>query len=641
VLCGLGRVGWRILECLRSAGVAVVAIDKAVDPADPRLAGIRFICGDCRKDEVLTQAGVASARGVIVATSDDLGNISCALMVRRLAPRVRIVLRMFNQNLVTRLGKAVPNVTALSVSALAAPLLAMTAVMGGVLAAFTVGDERRQVAEIDIASDSKLLGRPVAGFDEHHRYLVIAHKLNAQDSRILHDVDPHATMNVGDRLYVAGAPNDIRRLLEPGWDNLSGVLWAGRLRRFSRVAYRTFAEIETLVKVCTIAFLIVILGAAATYHFGLGHSWAEGLYRAINVIFTGSELGGTEYEGWGKVFVSLLKMFGTITVAAFTAIFTNYLLRARLGGAFEGRRIPDGGHVLVIGLGNVGFRVVEELDRMGERAVVVERKTDNSFVPSCRRKGVPVLIGDATLPETLKQARAKQARAVIACTSSDLVNLEVALVVAELNDKQRVVVRLGDTVLADTARMTAGVSLALSLPALAAPAFVAGLFGDRVLSIFLVGGQMLAVVEVTVQADDTALIGRSLRALAIDYHLVPVAVAGADGKIRDVDSSYRLTAGDRLTGVAAIADMEHISQRAAIPTNCAVEVVSFPSWARETLALQVRTLRQIDAAGAEAIMATTPFVLAERQTHGQAEELIAVLQREKIEGRIVPTGEAI
>ena len=58
--------------------------------------------------------------------------------------------------------------------------------------------------------------------------------------------------------------------------------------------------------------------------------------------------------------------------AAFTAIVTNYLLRARLRGALEVRRIPDGGHIVVCGLSPVGFRVVEELVQDGQRPVVIE-----------------------------------------------------------------------------------------------------------------------------------------------------------------------------------------------------------------------------------------------------------------------------
>src|SRR5262245_29897720 len=200
LLCGLGRVGWRVLDCLRTAGVPVVAVDTVADAADQRLFGVRVVRGDCRDGAILQQAGIREARGVIVVTSDDLVNISCALMVRRLAPDVRIVLRMFNQNLVTRLGKAVPNVTALSVSALSAPLLALTAVTGDVLAAFPVADERRQIAEITVPAESPLVGRPVGAIDDQHRYLPLVRAPAGGAPRLLLDADPDERVGPGDRL---------------------------------------------------------------------------------------------------------------------------------------------------------------------------------------------------------------------------------------------------------------------------------------------------------------------------------------------------------------------------------------------------------------------------------------------------------
>src|SRR5262245_12071844 len=138
ILCGLGRVGWRVLEYLRAAGLPVVAIDTHCAAGDPRLEGVRLVAGDCRRREVLAEAGAAAARGVLILTSDDLVNISTALMVRHLHPDVRVVLRMFNQNLITRLGKAVNNVFALSTSTLAAPVLAVTALTGQALGTFRV-----------------------------------------------------------------------------------------------------------------------------------------------------------------------------------------------------------------------------------------------------------------------------------------------------------------------------------------------------------------------------------------------------------------------------------------------------------------------------------------------------------------------
>src|SRR5207302_4540464 len=76
LLCGLGQVGWRVLEHLRATGFSVVAIDTDCAPGDPRLEGAQLVRGDCRQREVLEQAGVGRCQGVFILTSDDLVNIS-------------------------------------------------------------------------------------------------------------------------------------------------------------------------------------------------------------------------------------------------------------------------------------------------------------------------------------------------------------------------------------------------------------------------------------------------------------------------------------------------------------------------------------------------------------------------------------
>src|SRR5262249_60132522 len=121
--------------------------------------------------------------------------------------------------------------------------------------------------------------------------------------------------------------------------------------------------------------------STATFYFGTRHdSVADALYRPISLRAPGGDRGGRErHEPWQKVYVSLLRLVGAALTAAFTAILTNYLVRAHLGGALEVRRIPERGHVVVCGLGNVGFRVVEELLAEGEQVVAIERGRDNLF----------------------------------------------------------------------------------------------------------------------------------------------------------------------------------------------------------------------------------------------------------------------
>src|SRR5689334_3619056 len=209
ILCGLGRVGGRVLEYLQAAGIPVVVIDDRCAPNDPRLGPARLLPGDCRRREVLAEAGVVGARGVLILTSDDLVNISTALMVRSLDADVRVVLRMFNQNLIARLGKAVHNVYALSTSILTAPLLALTALTGQALGAFRLDgwpQGRRQVAEVTVGPGSPLLGRTVAEVTSPHEALVLAHLPADAPARFFLDVVPEARLGAGDRLVVCGEP---------------------------------------------------------------------------------------------------------------------------------------------------------------------------------------------------------------------------------------------------------------------------------------------------------------------------------------------------------------------------------------------------------------------------------------------------
>src|SRR5262249_35259418 len=151
--------------------------------------------------------------------------------------------------------------------------------------------------------------------------------------------------------------------------------------------------------------------------------------------------------------------------------------------------------------------------------------------------------------------------AVVAVTNNDLVNLEVALLSRELNPKQRVVVRMSDPNLADTLREAANVGFALSIPTLAAPAFVASLFRDRGQSVFLVGGRWLAEVDLLIQPDDVGFVGQTVRVVASSFRLVPVALISAEGQPCDKLLEARLHVGERLVGIAALADLERLLSR--------------------------------------------------------------------------------
>lgn len=633
VVCGLGRVGWRVLASLRAAELPAVVIDINTSPDDSRLAGVTAFKGDCRRSELLERAGVKEARAVVIVTSDDLVNVSTALLVRKLNPSTRVVVRMFNQNLIDRLTGAVKNTIALSVSALIAPMLALTAVTGDALGAFKLDDGARQISELIATEGSELVGLKVSDLVREHNLIPLAHVPALGAPRLLRGVDTDAVLGVGDQLVVCGPPQALRKLLEQlRGDLLPGVQWAGALRRWLRTARRTLLEVDLAVKIITPVLFVTLLASTLIFRYGIGSEWGDGLYQTVSIIATGGELHGENKPEWVKVFLSVLKLAGAALVAGFTAILTNYLIRARLGGVLDVRRVPDSGHVVICGLGNIGYRLVLELTAMGERVVAIDKVPDGPFLNIVRGKGVPTFVGDATVPEILRQANAETAKVVIAATSSELANIEIALLVREKNPKQRVIVRLSDPQFAEAVRESADIKHAISVPALAAPAFAAAIYGDRVQTLVTVAGHTLVVIDLVVNDAEDYLNGCSLRAFALDYSLLPIALAGHDlSTLR----GYRLKVGDKLTVVAELAAFERLLRFEKPPAVHRVMVESHPATARDALLTLVQVHLRCSKEEASATLANGPFTLADELTFGEARELVEQLEREKVTARIV------
>lgn len=127
------------------------------------------------------------------------------------------------------------------------------------------------------------------------------------------------------------------------------------------------------------------------------------------------------------------------------------------------------GHVIVCGLGHVGYRVVEELRRLGEEVIGIEQRETGAFVDIVRGMGIPVLVGDARRDELLSAAGLERAKAVVCATSDDLANLEVALDAKRMSPNVRVVLRMFDQRLAGKIGSALEIDNSFSTSALAAP----------------------------------------------------------------------------------------------------------------------------------------------------------------------------
>ncbi|NOY40091.1 MAG: potassium channel protein [Nitrospirae bacterium] len=92
IVCGYGRMGKIICNELKAKGVPFVVVEKEPPELDADEETV-FVYGDATKDEILKQAGIEKARGLISVLSTDAQNLYVVLSARELNPSLFIVAR--------------------------------------------------------------------------------------------------------------------------------------------------------------------------------------------------------------------------------------------------------------------------------------------------------------------------------------------------------------------------------------------------------------------------------------------------------------------------------------------------------------------------------------------------------------------
>jgi Trk K+ transport system NAD-binding subunit len=501
-------VGLRIVEELALSGVPAVVVDDAPDPPLARLIDSWDIplITSTRAEEALTSAGLSGAIAVICAQHDDLRTLETALLARRLRDDVRVVAQLNNP----AVGRAVKEVgvAVLDVAGLSAPSVVEACLREGVQRMTLSGEQFLAVRTTAprTATLRELYGdlAPVAVVPPEGDVLVCP----GRDTEV----------GAGDEVTIIATPAELRATAAISYSERARSSARQHTARRSVAGYLRDVAMSLLRAadrrlVIALGALVAVLIAATivlrlTYQYaGPGHhiSLLDSLYFTVETITT---VGYGDFTfrsepAWLVGFAILLMMTGALFVAVFFALVTNVLVSRRIEESLGRRKITGlHGHVLVIGLGTVGLRVVQQLHTAGRDVVVVEMDEHNRHLGQVRALGVPVVIGDATLPEVLGSVQLPAASAIAVLTSDDLANLETGLAVRDqLGPRWEtipVVLRIFDPQLAHSVRETFGFKNVRSTAALAAPWFTGAALGLDVLSTFYAGDQPLLVAKLTV-----------------------------------------------------------------------------------------------------------------------------------------------
>ena len=179
-------------------------------------------------------------------------------------------------------------------------------------------------------------------------------------------------------------------------------------------------------------------------------------------------------------------------------------------------------HHILIGLGHLGFRVVQQLHDMGELVTVIELDPKADLTATIQKLGIPVISGDASREITLLDAGVQHAKSIIMCVQNDALNLKTALKARALNPNIKVIIRIFDDEFADELHDQFGFN-ALSGTAIAAPAFAASAAGADITNPINVEGESLSLARLTI-TPNSDLDGKSVGQIEDGYSVSIVLV---------------------------------------------------------------------------------------------------------------------
>ena len=552
IVSGLDNLGRRTIEELRLGDEPVVAIAADEDEGEGLVRpDVHVVIGDHKRERVLREAGVTEASSLVLTRDDDLGNLHAALLARELNPSIRLVIRVFDAQIAERLPDLIDNAVALSSSALAAPGFVAAALEGEGGEQFTLAG-RQFVVRLatdhdapDVAPHDHLDRRTVAVIHDDRTVEL----LPAPGSTTA----GHAGPARGARPDDAGAARAARRALaRPA---------AARPARVTRSAARPAGRHPRRPR--------GRLGGPVRAHGRPtpvdATSWAIGLLTGSGTGFSGVDEAATPdiLKGYGI----LLSLIGAALVGVIYALITDAIIGARLLATLGRRPVPASirDHVIVCGLGSIGYRVALGIRERGVKVVVVEPDENGRFVAAARALGIPVVVGDARQGEVLTRVGVERCRAICTVTSDDLINLTAALNARAIRPDLRVVLRLFDPELALRAQHGLSIRFTRSVSHLAAPAFAAAAIGSQVEASIPVGDK-----RVLLFARIRAALGSPLARLPISTLAEPgdVTVLGvqADGAPADwAADGARLAAAD--TDVFVVASRQGLAHLLELSRN--------------------------------------------------------------------------
>jgi len=307
--------------------------------------------------------------------------------------------------------------------------------------------------------------------DERNLELLVALMARSKDIRITaslfnESIAPHlraanAQIQILNPARIA-APTFIRSLDTPVERSLRYTPVASRGEVASRRADKLWLAL-------TVTFASLLVVATIWFHLVDKLSWLNAAYFVIVTVAT---------VGYGDITLlnastaSKLVGIGLILSSTFFiwmifSLTVDRIIKQRAELSLGRKRYAYTGHVILCGLGRLGYFIGKALLDRGEQLVIVERDESSPSVEYFRRRGADVYIGDARRPRVLQDVAVNRAKAVYSVINNDFANLEIGLNARSFAPDLRLILRIFDEAMSAQLKHTLDIHLTHSMTAIA------------------------------------------------------------------------------------------------------------------------------------------------------------------------------
>ncbi|MFJ9350282.1 NAD-binding protein [Streptomyces sp. NPDC101237] len=461
-------------------------------------------------ETVLAEAGVERAAALALVYDDDETNIRAALTARRLNPRLRLVLRLYNRRLGQHIeelldqaavlavgdadgGAGDTSTTVLSDADTAAPALAATALAGTGKVIQTDGLVLRAV---DLPPGA------LAGADSGRGLCTLAlFSLNNTGAAPVEGARDQGPRLLPDDAEVRDAGERGVMVLEQVSSSSSAAEAQDRRRVGVLPVLASLFSRRLRWSLAGVGGCVIALAVALSVVTGI-HPVRAFYYTLLDLFAIDDPAIG---QSLGRQILQLLSgLMGLLLLPVLLAAVLEALGTFRTASAL--RKPPRGlsGHVVLLGLGKIGTRVLTRLRELHVPVVCVESDPEARGLAVARRLRVPVVLGDVTQEGVLEAAKIHRAQALLAVTSADTTNLEAVLYARAVRPDLKAVLRLYDDDFATAVYRTLraahprAVTRSRSVSYLAAPSFAGAMLGRQILGAIPVERKVLLVAAVDV-----------------------------------------------------------------------------------------------------------------------------------------------